>query len=562
MTPTTRPVATDERTRTFLRPVRILHTVGQVRDAQVLLEDTPLQIHVREPQAAVLDNRGTAEKAGILLDFGRELHGGVRVLCAHTPGAEYPLVRLRFGESASEAMTPLGVKNAGNDHAVRDFVVPVPAMSDQEWGQTGFRFVYVELQAPEAQLELTGVLAVSVLRDIPRIGSFRCSDERLNEIFDTAAYTCQLCMQHHLWDGIKRDRLIWIGDSHPEMLTIRSLFGYQKMLEDSLDDVCAATPLPRWMNDMPAYSLWWLCILRDWYRFTGAESYPAKHRDYIRGLAEQIAGLVDETGCLQLGDGFGCYFLDWPSCGTQAAVDGVHGLAILALESARELLVLWPGEENGCIRRVESALQRLRRHPADSGGYKPAAAMLYLAGQLSGEETARCLTDGGDEGFSTFMSFYLLTALARTAGAEAALGALRSYYGGMLDMGATTFWEDFHTAWMENACPIDRLPREGERDIHGDFGGYCYEKFRHSLCHGWASGPVPFLMETVLGISFASPGGKQIRLTPSLGDLEWAEGSYPLPDGGVLTLRCERTAQGVHTTYSAPAGTTVSVDDT
>ena len=506
MMPTTRPVAVDERTRTFLRPVRIVTTVGQVRNA--------------------------------------------------TPGATYPAVRLRFGESASEAMTPLGTKNAGNDHAVRDFVIPVPAMSDQEWGQTGFRFVYIELQEPDAELLLSGVLAVSVLRDMPQRGTFRCSDQRLNDIFDTAVYTCRLCMQHHLWDGIKRDRLIWIGDSHPEMLTIRTAFGYQKVLEDSLDDAVATTPLPRWMNDMPAYSLWWLCILRDWYHYTGDAAYPTRHRDYIRGLSRQIAQRVDESGFLKL-EG---YFLDWPSAGTKAAEDGDHALAILALESARELLGLW--QDDGCIASVDGALTRLRQHPMDGCGYKPTMAMLYLAGVASAEDTARQLTADGVKGFSTFMSFYLLTALARTAGTPAALAALRSYYGGMLDMGATTFWEDFHTEWMEGASPIDRLPREGERDIHGDFGGYCYEHFRHSLCHGWASGPVPFLMETVLGIRFETPGGKRIRLTPALGDLDWAEGTYPLPDGGVLSVRCQRTENGVRTTYTAPSDITVSVDDT
>ena len=556
MMPTTRPVAVDERTRTFLRPVRIVTTVGQVRNAPVLLTDTPLQIHVTEPETTTLDNRDTAEKAGILLDFGRELQGGVRLLCAATPGATYPAVRLRFGESASEAMTPLGIKNAGNDHAVRDFVIPVPAMSDQEWGQTGFRFVYIELQEPNAELLLSGVLAVSVLRDMPQRGTFRCSDQRLNDIFDTAVYTCRLCMQHHLWDGIKRDRLIWIGDSHPEMLTIRTAFGYQKVLEDSLDDAVATTPLPRWMNDMPAYSLWWLCILRDWYHYTGDAAYPTRHRDYIQGLSRQIAQRVDESGFLKL-EG---YFLDWPSAGTKAAEDGDHALAILALESARELLGLW--QDDGCIASVDGALTRLRQHPMDGCGYKPTVAMLYLAGMASAEDTARQLTADGVRDFSTFMSFYLLTALARTAGVPAALAALRSYYGGMLDMGATTFWEDFHTEWMEGASPIDRLPREGERDIHGDFGGYCYEHFRHSLCHGWASGPVPFLMETVLGIRFETPGGKRIRLTPALGDLDWAEGTYPLPDGGVLSVRCQRTENGVRTTYTAPSDITVSVDDT
>ena len=32
-------------------------------------------------------------------------------------------------------------------------------------------------------------------------------------------------MQDYLWDGIKRDRLVWIGDMHPETRTILAVFG-------------------------------------------------------------------------------------------------------------------------------------------------------------------------------------------------------------------------------------------------------------------------------------------------------------------------------------------------
>ena len=32
-------------------------------------------------------------------------------------------------------------------------------------------------------------------------------------------------------------------------------------------------------------------------------------------------------------------------------------------------------------------------------------------------------------------------------------------------------------------------------DFHGDFGAYCYEGFRHSLCHGWAAGVIQFIKE-------------------------------------------------------------------
>ena len=545
-----RIVGDDAKKRSFLLPTRVMYTQGDVRNAETLLEEKTLQILIpNKSPVMMLDNRKCDTPAGVLLDFGRELAGGIRIICDGIAGS--PMVRIRFGESASEAMAPLGHKNAGNEHAVRDFIVPVPFASDQEWGQTGFRFAYIELQEPDTAVAIKSILAVFSRRDMPLRGSFRCNDERLNEIFDVAAYTCQLCMQGMLWDGIKRDRVIWIGDSHPEMLTIRSVFGRQPVLEESLDAIRKGTPLPGWMNGMEAYSLWFLCIVYDWYLYTGDRSFPEKNQDYIKAMINQILERVEPDGTLR----FEKYFMDWPSRYTYAAQEGVQALCVLAMEASTGLMALF-GDDDG-IARTQEATAKLRTFVGEGIGSKPAVALLYLAGMLDKEYTAERLSKNGAKGMSTFMSFYVLTAMARSGDMSTALNMLREYYGGMLDMGATSFWEDFDIDWMKDACPIDRLPEEGEIDIHGDFGAYCYKQFRHSLCHGWSSGPVPFLLESVLGIHFDVPGGKVIRVKPALGDLAWAEGTYPLPEGGELFVRCEQTAEGVKVMATAPEGVTV-----
>ncbi len=551
---TIREVGCDPRKRSFLLPIRVVYTQGKVSGEENLLNCDSLQIHISETATAFLDNRDSDVPAGVLLDFGREITGGVRILCASVEESAYPKVRIRFGESASEALSPLGRKNAGNDHAVRDFTIPVPAMSDQEWGQTGFRFVYVELVEPNAAICFKNIFAVFVRRDLDYRGSFRCNDPLLERIFDTAAYTCHLCMQSLLWDGVKRDRLVWIGDMHPEMLAIRSLFGRDAIVEDSLDDMRAATPLPGWMNGFPSYSLWYLLILRDWYFYIGDNAYIESHKEYVQMLTDQLLDCINEDGRVC----FSFYFLDWPSFKTPAAEEGVQALAVLAMDALLELLTVYLDERRAEL--VRQSLDKMRHYPVAETEAKPVTALLYLAEMLQAEMTKEKLLRNGDKGISTFMSYYILTALSRVAGAGSALPLLRRYYGGMLEMGATTFWEDFSTEWMENACPIDRLPGESEKDIHGDFGVFCYEGFRHSLCHGWASGAVPFLMETVLGIRFTSPGGKTISLCPDLGDLDWAEGTYPLPDGQELWVRCTRTLTGIDIAYRSPSGVCVTID--
>jgi alpha-L-rhamnosidase len=47
----------------------------------------------------------------------------------------------------------------------------------------------------------------------------------------------------------------------------------------------------------------------------------------------------------------------------------------------------------------------------------------------------------------------------------------------------------------------------------------------------------------VLGIRPAAPGFAKVRITPDLGDLEWAEGTYPTPKG-IIKVRHERQADG------------------
>lgn len=545
----------EERVKQYLMPKRVIQTTGQVRKVQNLLKEKDLQIDLQEPTLTILKNSvHPRSKAGILLDFGFEFHGGVRILTAwiegeKSAGATLPdaMVRISFGESVSEALSQLGERGAGNDHSPRVLTVPIVSLSDLEFGQTGYRFVYLQLETPNTEWRIKSVVGSFVYREMEYKGSFVCSDALLNRIYDTAAYTCHLNMQNLLWDGIKRDRLVWVGDSHPEMMTIRTLFGQVDMLDESLRFARKHAPLPAFMNTMPTYSLWWLLILHDYYMATGDKKFLNENKKYAMALARHMAGFIHEDGTHDLPG----YFLDWPTKDTPAAKPGVHGLLILTMRACAEMAE-WYKDADGAAQFTACA-DAMAQHCPDCGSAKQSIAMQVLAGLRDKKSTAKVLTSDGARGMSTFMSYYILKAMSEDNMA-AALHVLREYYGGMLRMGATTFWEDFHIEWLDNAAPIDEIVPKGKADLHGDFGDFCYQGFRHSLCHGWSSGPVPFLAECVLGIHIAAPGCKTIRLKPDLGDLEWAKGTFPTP-AGVLTVCCKRNADSsIAVTYDAPKG--------
>ena len=130
------------------------------------------------------------------------------------------------------------------------------------------------------------------------------------------------------------------------------------------------------------------------------------------------------------------------------------------------------------------------------------------------------LLQNGAKGLSTFQSYLILTAVAGFEEYETALSMMKEYYGGMLSVGATTFWEDFDLEWLKGSGRLDEMPKEAVKDIHGDFGNFCYTSFRHSFCHGWSAGVIPYLMETVVGIKTVGAGMRHIVLTPHLSGLK------------------------------------------
>lgn len=538
--------------RKYLPPVKIVWQSANdssIINAQRLLLPGNGQADLANADMCVLKSTRTNHPA-LVLDFGKELHGGLQLVTGMFPSHLPIKLRVRFGESVSEAMSDVEPKhNATNDHAMRDEIVALPWLGKQEIGNTGFRFVRIDLVDDTAELQLKEVRAIFVYRDIPYLGSFHSSDTLLNKIWMTGAYTVHLNMQDYLWDGIKRDRLVWIGDMHPETSTIGAVFGNNDVVTKSLDLARDITPLPQYMNGMVSYSMWWIIIQRDWYLYTGDLKYLQRQKEYLTGLLKLLATKIDTNNSEALDGG---RFLDWPSSENPKAIHaGLQAMMVLSFQAGAELCVRL--NDNATAQICKIAIAKLRKNVPDVNNSKQAAALLALAGLLPAEKANKnVIAVNGAHHFSTFYGYYMLQAKAMANDYQGALDNIKEYWGAMLKLGATTFWEDFNLDWLPNASHIDQMVEPGQKDIHGDYGAYCYIGFRHSLCHGWASGPTPWLTEHVLGVKVLEPGCKKIKIEPHLGNLSFAEGTFPTPFGLVKIKHVKRANGTVATTVSAP----------
>lgn len=531
----------------FLHPTRVVAQSDNLANISAIFDNSFQQVFLTEKNFLTCKGKGF-----IILDFGKELCGGIRLLSFRfSSGVISAKIRIRFGESVGEACAEIGEKNAGNHHSVRDLTVDLPALCDQTFGDTAFRFVRIDF-IEDTVYNLVNVYASAWRRDLAFCGNFECDDKAVNEIFDTARYTLFLTMQKNLWEGVKRDRLIWVGDMQPQVRAITDIFGQSDLVENAIRSSVEKNPLPCWFGNIPTYSFWFILILYDYYMRVGKKSFVLEFMPYIDGILRQLDDCVDERGNIDYSkcnaDGRGGFFIDWPTCAKPDAKIGNNYLFIYVLKHLKRLYNQLNLQENPLCDKLISELSKI--NDADVT-VKQIVALGYFADMIRKEDAAKKLSDGGAKGLSTFMSYFILKALTESADAATALDVMKEYYGGMLSRGATTFWEDFDIDWLRNSGRIDEITPDNLLDLHGDFGDYCYRGFRHSLCHGWACGPVQFLIEEILGVQIVDAGCATVRIKPNLGSLTSCKGSFPTPYGKISVEH--RVVDGiVQTVIDAP----------
>lgn len=101
--------------------------------------------------------------------------------------------------------------------------------------------------------------------------------------------------------------------------------------------------------------------------------------------------------------------------------------------------------------------------------------------------------------------------------------------------------------------PITALPNSERKNIHADYGKFCYKGLRHSLCHGWSSGFIDFFFGYVLGVAPTAVGYQSVSVTPHLCGLDFAEGELPTKYGNIYVSH-ELTNGVVKSTVRLPDG--------
>jgi alpha-L-rhamnosidase len=480
----------------------------------------------------------------LILDFGQELTGRVIV-----NGYQGP-IEIGTGESIGEAIEhpyKMSASSTSPYSAFRYAVLAFPPETDKFYGEVTLDHLYYPVQYR---------------------GSFDCSDPLLTKIWYTGAYTAHLCMQQDIWDAPKRDRARWMGDLHVSGEVINNVFADKFLMEQTMlrlrEDAQGGSkpgdPPRSNVNGIPGYSCAWVAGLADLYRHIGDRAFLESQHSALVGMLEYLHGELGDNGTFANKHG------QWPFVDWSPEFDGDHPLARVAthlfmVKAAREAAFLLNelGDSANAAKASQwgddltaAAQKQLVGDGGTFGDRRQASAMAIYSGVANPTEE-RAIYDQvlkpGNPAWSIVVSpyynNYVIFALSMAGHTQDATDFIRSYWGGMLAEGATSWWEGYDPTWDKTNFHAHLQADDGT--------GYFV-----SLCHGWSAGPTNFLTERVLGIRSTGAGFRTCDIAPDLGDLSWATGSVPTPEGTVK-VRADKAGSGITLRLDIPRGVSASV---
>jgi hypothetical protein len=502
---------------------------------------------VRLPAEKLTD----AEAPSIVLDFGREITGRVEIVSdSDTPAT----VTVQMGESESEAMKVpfLGVNE-----------MTIPPHSTGYGPKTAFRYAKIRYVGGGPELRFKSIHVDHIFYPVTYAGSFESSDPMLNRIWETGAYTAHLCMQDGVWDASKRDRGRWMGDTDVSGRVIEDVFGERPLMEDTLDRLMGPAPVDQHVNGIPGYSSFWFTGAADYYRHTGSKQFLEREHERMVQLLNFVDREFDERNVYANKSKVWLY-VDWSPELNGDTSETRRATTLEFYRAYRE--GAWLLRELGDTANAEKYDQRatelkagVEKYLLDTstgtfGSRWQTNAAAVISGAAGPEHYGAIwkhvfsqVGKGSTKGLiiSPYYNYYVIRAMAETGHRPEALAWIRQYWGGMLQEGATSFWEAYDPSWYKE-------------DFHSSLQADNRSGYFVSLAHGWSTGPTAWLMEQVLGIQPTSAGFSTVDIRPDLVDLLWARGAEPTPKG-LLKVDAHRIANGLAVSIDLPEGVVARV---
>ena len=477
---------------------------------------------------------------GTLYDFGKETFGYLLLKQVSGKGD----ICIYYGESPEEATDTLYGETLDkirvDGDTITDLALNHTVSLTEDYlleNSKAFRYVYVTLGEG---VRLGDVMMHYEYLPVTYRGTFKCNDEELNKIWEVGAYTMHLTSREFFIDGIKRDRWVWSGDAIQSYLMNYYLFFDSDTVKRTIWLLRGKDPITCHTNTILDYTFYWFLSIYDYYMYTGDKHFVSQVYPRMQTMMDYVLGRTNAEGMVEglTGD---WVFVDWADfpmskqgalaieqilfcksletmqlcAGLMEKNEDVTKYSKLAADLRAKLLpTFWNEEKQAFVHNVENGKrsEQINKFPnmfAITLGYldeeKKASVMKNV---MLNEDVLKITTP--------YMRFYELEAMCAMGYQTQVMQEMKAYWGGMLNEGATSFWEKYN-------------PEESGTQHLAMYG----RPYGKSLCHAWGASPIYLLGKYYLGVKPVKEGYKEFSVTPVLGGLEWMEGSVPTPAGDI-----------------------------
>ncbi len=463
----------------------------------------------------------TEKNGGLLYDFGKEIFGFLFIDKADKDKK----MHVSYGESVEEALD------------VSDALVfeDVCGETSYKLRQRAFRYIFI-----------TGCDGIEVSADLEYLpleykGSFECDDESVNEIWDMCAYTLHITSREVQLEAIKRDRWLWGGDAYQAYKFNNYLFFDKEIVRRSTIALRGKEPFCEHINTITDYSFFWVIGLEEYY-------LTYKDADFIKFIYPRAVSLMEFSSKRVNGDGFitgvgnDWIFVDWSDIDKGGALSAEQILYIAANRSMAYLASIvgedgtkysetaklftektnkyfWNAEKGAFIDTYESGKNNVTRHA------NIFAVMYDIATEEQKESIIKnvLLNDLVTQITTPYFEGYELDVFGKVGDFGYIENKIKTYWKGMLDLGATTVWEEYD-------------PKLSGADHYKMYG----KKYGKSLCHAWGAAPIYLLGKYFLGVSPDDAGFDTFTVRPYLGGFKYIKGTVPINGGSVKVALSEK----------------------
>ena len=467
---------------------------------------------------------------GKLYDFGRETYGRVTVKCDDLGG-----VSLSYGESRREALD--------TEHSV--IIETLENSSNPCRPSRAFRYIFVYSE-DDKKIEIEAEYEYLPIEDK---GKFECDDEKIRKIWDTCAYTFHLNSRECYLDGIKRDRWVWSGDAYQSFKINRYLYNDADITERTITALFGKPPYKRHINTINDYSAYLIIAVWEHYFASGSKLFLERVYPKVKELYKFIISRLDENGYAVKRDG-DWIFIDWGVLDK----DGIHcaeQILLWQVYDSMAKLAAAMGESDEYSAKGAKLKEKINRDfwNEEKGAYIDCfesdknfvsrqtnvfAVLFDFADKEQTESIIKNVFENDElpQITTPYFKLYELMALCKIGKIESAQDYISSYWGGMIDLGATSIWEEFNP----------KLSGDEHLKMYG-------KPYGKSLCHAWGSGPILLLLEGCAGVKPTSLGSETFEIRPNAGKYKFFDAVVPIRDG-IVSVKYSGGKYNVKSTVS------------